>query len=173
MSKDTENQRYAGCSLLGLLQTHPVNRKDNLGKIAEALEIEFDTKERKTDLTLKIESALKDDPDLERTVRAIATVFLDEYEQVKADKKKNEREKNLAPEVTPLVRSPTFTLTMPSPPKDDTQTTQDDLFTQNTALNDSVISIHEYSTTRKTLFFSSTERIRNASPNRERNGRSK
>ena len=70
MAEDTENQRYSGWSILGLLQTHPVNRKDNLGKIAAALDVEVDAKDRKTDLTLKIEDALKKKPGIrvQRTI---------------------------------------------------------------------------------------------------------
>ena len=64
-----------------------------MGKIAEALEVEYDVKERKTDLTLKIEGVLKENPELEPTVRAIATVILDDYEQMKAEKKKNRTRK--------------------------------------------------------------------------------
>ena len=117
MSRDTENQRYSGCSLIGLLQTHPVNRKDNLGKIAEALEVEYDVKERKTDLTLKIEGVLKENPELEPTVRAIATVILDDYEQMKAEKKKTEQEKNRAPEVTPPRSLSDSNVDIPQPPE--------------------------------------------------------
>ena len=126
--------------ILSLLQTHPVSRKDNLIKIAEALGLDNVAKDRKTELVLKIENRLAEEPQDEPMVRDIAVTILREHEEAKATKRITRGHSQSS---ATLDRSPTMVISAPSP-------TSEDAETQN-LFDDSVISeAADLSTARKT-----------------------
>ena len=79
MAKSDEDCKFKKYSIITLLQTHPVSRKDNLKSIAEALDLEYEEKDTKTDLTLAIENSLNAEPELETKVRQIAIRSVSRY----------------------------------------------------------------------------------------------
>ena len=140
---DREPSPDANYSIITLLQTYPVNLKENLVKKAEALGLENTLKDRKTEIQLKIEHALWDESQDERKFRQIATLILHDYETAKATKKsdRTKSQSNIA-----LERSPMMVCSAPRPSEPNTQ----DLF----GGDDSVLSdANDLSTARKTLFF--------------------
>ena len=136
MAKSDEDCKFKKYSIITLLQTHPVSRKDNLKSIAEALDLEYEEKDTKTDLTLAIENSLNAEPELETKVREIAITILAEYNKQKAD--------ITIPKTSNLSRSPVNVYNTPnsSSPAPQTLVTQSqDLFC-GTA-NDSFLSVSQ------------------------------
>ena len=143
MSQSPKGDVSKNDPIINILQTHPTNRKDNLIKIAEALGIEYVAKDRKTELLLKIEKRLNEEPEDEPTVREIAAAIQQEHEQAKASKRTVRGDSQSA---CTLDRSPLMVINAPSPTEADPAT--QDLF------DDSVLSdAADLSTARKTLFF--------------------
>ena len=120
-------------TISSLLNAHPVNRKDNLHKIASALHLDLPQENKNAQLQSAIEEFLKSEPELESLVRNIAQTIIQEGKLTKPDDsviamdtEASTSGLNVPSTISTLSRSPIRVISTPTPPS--AIDTQADLF---------------------------------------------
>jgi hypothetical protein len=131
VSTQKQQQTKMAPVILNLLKTYPVNLKENLKKICDALELSYDIKDTKSQLQFLIDDTVKNDTTLEHKIREIAN------EMIKSRKESKSDESILIPNPSHnLSRSPVAVISIPSPTRPPPvpliiETTIDDLNSQD------------------------------------------